>query len=250
MDNDNDDDAHDCSTTGIAFAPYGPVWRTQRRFCQASLRTFGLGKLCLEPHVLEGLASVKEELLQHYRNYSGGGGGGGVDPGMDPTAVIRTAVSNVICSMSMGQSFDHDDREFHTLLELMARGLEISVSGPALLVNIVPALYYLPCGVFRELRRVQRDITAFLKRIIAQHRATLDPGDPRDLIDMYLTKVAAEQGENGGEGENSSFTEEYLFYIIGDLFIAGTDTSTNSILWMLLYMALHPDVQGNKARFF
>ncbi|KAK0139635.1 Cytochrome P450 2U1 [Merluccius polli] len=217
---------------GIAFAPYGPVWRIQRRFCQASLRTFGLGKLCLEPHILECLAVVKDELLQHYRNSS--------DAGVDPTPLIRTAVSNVICSMIMGHNFHHDDQEFHTLLELMARGLEISVSGPALLINILPALYYLPCGVFKELRQVQLDITAFLKRIIAQHRATLDPSDPRDLIDMYLAKVLEQQA--AGE-EDSSFSEDYLFYIIGDLFIAGTDTSTNSILWMLLYMVLNPDVQ-------
>ncbi|XP_059903554.1 cytochrome P450 2U1 isoform X2 [Gadus macrocephalus] len=217
---------------GIAFAPFGPVWRTQRKFCQASLRTFGLGKLSLEPHILECLAVVKEELLQHYRNSS--------DTGVDPTPLIRTAVSNVICSMSMGHNFHHDDEEFNTLLELMARGLEISISGPALLINILPALYYLPCGIFKELRQVQRDITAFLKKIITQHRATLDPSDPRDLIDMYLAKVLEQQA--AGE-EDSSFSEDYLFYIIGDLFIAGTDTSTNSILWMLLYMALHPDVQ-------
>ena len=225
-------------TIGIAFAPFGPVWRTQRKFCQASLRTFGLGKLSLEPHILECLAVVKEELLQHYRNSS--------DTGVDPTPLIRTAVSNVICSMSMGHNFHHDDEEFNTLLELMARGLEISISGPALLINILPALYYLPCGIFKELRQVQRDITAFLKKIIAQHRATLDPRDPRDLIDMYLAKVLEQQA--AGQ-EDSSFSEDYLFYIIGDLFIAGTDTSTNSILWMLLYMALHPDVQGIRTFF-
>lgn len=217
---------------GIAFAPYGPVWRTQRKFCQASLRTFGLGKLCLEPHILELLAVVKEELLQHYRNSS--------DTGVDLTPLIRTAVSNVICSMSMGHNFHQDDQEFHTLLELVARGLEISVSGPVLLINILPALYYLPFGVFKELRQVQLDITAFLKKIIAQHRATLDPSDPRDLIDMYLAKVLEEQA--AGQ-EDSSFSEDYLFYIIGDLFIAGTDTSTNSILWMVLYMASYPDIQ-------
>lgn len=33
-------------------------------------------------------------------------------------------------------------------------------------------------------------------------------------------------------------------YIIGDLFIAGTDTTTNTVLWMILYMAVFPDIQG------
>lgn len=88
---------------------------------------------------------------------------------------------------------------------------------------------------------MERDITLFLKRIIANHRETLDPENPRDLADMYLIEILAQQA--AGE-KDSSFNEDYLFYIIGDLFIAGTDTTTNSVLWTLLYMALYPDVQG------
>lgn len=126
----------------------------------------------------------------------------------------------------------------------MVRGLEICVNSPAVLINIFPLLYYLPFGVFKELRQVERDITMFLKRIITKHRETLDPENPRDLADMYLMEMLAQQAVGD---EDSSFTEDYLFYIIGDLFIAGTDTTTNSVLWILLYMALHTDVQGKSS---
>lgn len=217
---------------GIVFAPYGPVWRKQRKFCHTMLRSFGIGKLSLEPCILEGLATVKSEL----HRLSGEHGG----DGLDLTPLISNAVSNVICSVSLGQRFHHEDREFRTLLDLMARGLEISVNSPAVLINVFPLLYYIPFGVFGELRQVQRDITAFIKKIIAQHRETLDAANPRDLIDMYLLEMQALVAT--GE-KDSSFTEDYLFYIIGDLFIAGTDTTTNSVLWLLLYMSIHPDIQ-------
>lgn len=219
---------------GIVFAPYGPVWRKQRKFCHSTLRSFGLGKLSLEPCILEGLAIVKSELVRLTRE-SG-------EMGVDLTPLISTAVSNVISSISLGQRFHHQDTEFSTLLDLMARGLEISVNSPAVLINIFPWLYYVPCGVFRELRQVENDITVFLKNIIARHRTTLDPNNPRDLIDMYLVEMQAQQ--TAAEPADSTFSEDYLFYIIGDLFIAGTDTTTNSILWMLLYMCLYPDIQG------
>ncbi|XP_062852467.1 cytochrome P450 2U1 [Trichomycterus rosablanca] len=218
---------------GIVFAPYGPVWRKQRKFCHTTLRNFGLGKLSLEPCIHEGFTMVKAELLK-----------GGQDVNLTP--LISNAVSNVISSISLGQRFHHQDEEFRTQINLMSHGLEISMNSAAVLINVFPWLYYVPCGVFKQLRRVERDITAFLKKIIARHRATLDPENPRDFIDMYLVEMMKQQKTAGlEEGE---FSEDYLFYIIGDLFIAGTDTTTNSILWMVLYMCLHPDVQEKVQR--
>ncbi|XP_064191256.1 cytochrome P450 2U1 [Anguilla rostrata] len=218
---------------GIVFAPYGPVWRQQRKFCHATLRSFGLGRLSLEPRILEELAVVKNELLRIHAEGEG--------MPVDLTPLVSNAVSNVISSISLGQRFHHGDSQFRSLLELMSRGLELCINSPAILINVFPWLYYLPFGPFREIRQVERDITVFLKEIIVQHRSSLDPDSPRDLIDMYLVETAQQQ-QSVGAGE-TSFSEDYLFYIIGDLFIAGTDTTTNTVLWMLLYMSVYPDIQ-------
>ncbi|TRY65943.1 hypothetical protein DNTS_012347 [Danionella cerebrum] len=218
---------------GIVFAPYGPLWRTNRRFCHSTLRSFGFGRMSLEPCINEGLSIIKTELQSLIKT---------AEPsGIDLTPLISNAVSNVISSMSLGQRFHHQDQEFCSMRDLMSHGLEISVSTSILLVNIFPWLYYLPFGAFKDLRRAETDITAFLKKIISRHRDTLDPENPRDFIDMYLVEMLAKKKE--GNSEECLFSEDDLFYIIGDLFIAGTDTTTNTLLWSILYMSLYPDVQ-------
>ncbi|KAI1238488.1 Cytochrome P450 2U1, partial [Lamprotornis superbus] len=214
---------------GVIFAPYGPVWKQQRKFSLSTLRHFGVGRHSLEPKIIEELNFIKEEMLKHGKD------------SFNPFPIIRNAVSNVICSMAFGKRFNYEDDEFKTMLKNMARALELSVNSYMILVNICPWLYYLPFGPFRELRQTELDITAFLKKIIAQHRDTLDAANPRDFIDMYF--IHAEEEKN----KESSFNDDYLFFIIGDLFIAGTDTTSNTLLWCLLYMSLYPEVQDCKA---
>ncbi|XP_072923253.1 cytochrome P450 2U1 [Hemitrygon akajei] len=212
---------------GIVFAPYGLVWKEQRRFSLSILRHFGFGKLDLEPKILEELKMVKSQLSK------------AVGTAFSPCHVINNAVSNIICSMCLGKRFDYDDEEFKSILHLIARGMKLASNSPAMLINVFPVLRYLPFGPFKEVAQTVKDVTLFLKKIIAEHRQTMDPENPRDFIDFYLKEVDCEIQRN----QNTSFSEDYLFYIIGDLFVAGTDTTSNTLLWAILIMASHPEVQ-------
>ena len=187
----------------------------------------------MEPKIIEEFKYVKEEMQKHG------------DAPFNPFPIVNNAVSNIICSLCFGRRFDYTNSEFKKMLDFMSRALEVCLNTQLLLVNICSWLYYLPFGPFKELRQIEKDLTIFLKKIIKDHRESLDVENPQDFIDMYLLHVEEEKKNNS----NSGFDEDYLFYIIGDLFIAGTDTTTNSLLWCLLYMSLHPNIQGNKQMF-
>ncbi|KAJ8383006.1 hypothetical protein SKAU_G00037840 [Synaphobranchus kaupii] len=188
---------------GIVCAPYGTVWRQQRKFCHTALRNFRLSKLSAESCVKE-LWFVKSELWKLSREGCN----------VDLTPLISNAVFQ------------------RHLLRLLRTPLQ--PPGPGVPHQAGP-------HVQGEIRKVETDISSFLRAIIAQHSSTLDPDNPKDLIDLYLVEAARQQERVGGQ--QTSFSEDYLFYVISDLFVAGTDTTTNTVLWALLYMCTYPQVQ-------
>ncbi|XP_044278275.1 cytochrome P450 2D14-like [Varanus komodoensis] len=98
-------------------------------------------------------------------------------------------------------------------------------------------LSYLP-GPHREVQKHFEDLSARIREIVNEHKKTRDPACPRDLIDAYLEEIEKAEGN-----PESTFTEQNLTLIVIDLFGAGTETTSSTILWGMIYMVFHPEVQ-------
>ena len=73
---------------------------------------------------------------------------------------------------------------------------------------------------------------AIYEEITREREAHLAGGNPPDcLTDFYLEEVQRRGGRVG------SFTRRQLFFFQGDLFGAGTETSTNTIKFALLVLS-------------
>ncbi|XP_078575016.1 cytochrome P450 2U1-like [Branchiostoma floridae x Branchiostoma japonicum] len=86
-------------------------------------------------------------------------------------------------------------------------------------------------------RFYSKKLQQFIREEVDQHRLNLDPENPRDFIDYCLLQLAQQ------DGEGTWLKEENVVYIIQSLFMAGTDTTTATLTWALLYMVLYPDAQ-------
>ena len=207
--------------TGIAFGN-GNVWRIQRRFTLATFRNFGMGKSKFEDKIAEESQFLMEEFANHMHEQ------------FDPAHVLKNAISNVTCSVIFGKRFQYSDQEFKKALNIIDRQLKLL--GTVGLLISVPIIRLL---LFRQttLQTYMQEIRQYIGGIIREHKIKFDSNNVKDYIDVYL-KELQEGGFTGVLNENS------LLLTVVQLFVAGTDTTVNTLKWGLLYMMKYPEVQA------
>ena len=70
---------------------------------------------------------------------------------------------------------------------------------------------------------------------VEEHSADIDPENPKDFIDVYLAAI--------GKDSAQDLNMLDLTGCIWDFFMAGTETSSTTLKWIVLYLVLHQNVQ-------
>ncbi|KYQ92483.1 cytochrome P450 family protein [Tieghemostelium lacteum] len=82
-------------------------------------------------------------------------------------------------------------------------------------------------------------IVKLITTLYNKHKETIDIENPRDLVDNLII-----ESMNNTDTSIDKDTDQLQNILIGfDFFIAGSDTSSNTIEWFILMMANYPDVQ-------
>ncbi|CAG01689.1 unnamed protein product, partial [Tetraodon nigroviridis] len=207
------------------FQSNGEPWKRQRRFAMSTLRNFGLGKNILEQSICEEARHLQEEI----RSQKG--------KPFDPAGLFTNAVSNIICQLVMGKRFEYSDHRFQMLLKYLSEVVLLEGSFWGLLYQAFPTVMnHLP-GPHNKVFSHYEYLKDFMNKEIQNHRKDLDPSNPRDYIDAFIFEMDKNKDTNLG------FSETNLTLCSLDLFLAGTETTSTTLLWALVYLINNPDIQ-------
>ncbi|KAF7235655.1 Cytochrome P450 2J2 [Varanus komodoensis] len=225
----------------------GHTWKQQRRFGLLTMRKLGLGKKGMELQIEE----AARQLIENFASMKG-------QP-LEPSFPITNLISNVICALTFGHSFSLEDKSFQKLVEAIHDSLKVATSFSYLLYEMFPGIMkHLP-GPHQKAFSAIQVVLSYAKEEIGKHREHESFHEPQDFIDYYLLqleKVSIEtnhtmpfrlketvQVKGNKKDPTSTYDCENLAQCINDLFIAGTDTAATTLLWALLFLTNHPDVQ-------
>lgn len=209
------------------FQSNGPKWRAQRRFAMSTLRRFGMGKSSLEESLYEECRYLQEEI----ENENG--------KPFNPASLLNNAVSNIICQMVLGKRFDYSDHDFQTMLKNVSEAVVLEGSAWGQLYEAIPAVMkHLP-GPHNKIFALYGDIVEFIRQEVETHKLDFDPNNPRDYIDVFIMEME----KHKGEAELQGFEESNLALCASDLFLAGTETTSTTLQWALVYLIKWPHIQ-------
>ncbi|XP_071960585.1 steroid 17-alpha-hydroxylase/17,20 lyase-like [Antedon mediterranea] len=209
----------------IAFAQPTPTWKFHRKLAHSAIRKYATGDL--ETLVQEVIPKVRDVFADK------------AGTPFDPKEVITLAVYNIIASMCFGHDYNFKDPH---LLRFIKLSEEINGSfGNGTLADFIPAARFLPSKQVNIFQNATKEFLAMILTEVNQHLKTYSTDEPANDVIELLLKTQKDELET--DSSASKLTDVHIKQIVSDLFIAGTDTSTSSLLWAVACMIDYPDVQ-------
>lgn len=216
--------------SGLLNSKYGRGWTEHRKLAVNTFRIFGYGQRSFE-HKISEESVFFLDAIDTYKGRP-----------FDLKHLITNAVSNITNLIIFGERFTYEDTEFQHMIEIFSENIELAASASVFLYNAFPWIGILPFGKHQQLFKNAAEVYDFLHELIERVSENRKPQSPRHFVDAYLDEMDC--NENDPE---STYSRENLIFSVGELIIAGTETTTNVLRWAVLFMALYPNIQGKNA---
>jgi len=224
-------EAQEYEFPAITFAS-GRVWQEQRRFTLQKLRDLGFGKASSEDLVADEVKDLGDVLEK--RNGAP----------IDVRNKFNLTIVNALWRLLIGERLRHDDPKGQRIINLLDDFLK-KASNPITQFVILYEPLAKFCDKFNivNIGKTFGALMGLAKDGYAESKKNYQEDFPVTFSDHYfkhMEKKSAEAGVSSFKGQEGLVN--YKNTLI-DLFIAGSETTSTTLSWAILYMLLYPDVQ-------
>ncbi|RUS68984.1 hypothetical protein EGW08_023254 [Elysia chlorotica] len=208
----------------------GRKWKEQRAFMQTTLRSLGMGRSVMA----ERIRIEADYLLATIDRAKG--------KATDISNLVNVCVTNVICGVTFSKRFNQEDKSIIYWIGFVRRLFQLLGSSAA--INFFPVLKYLPGDRFnyRELKSIIGQMRATVLEWTEKDKRVINESDESfcDFVQAFLTEMARKKSQGVTD---TSMDEANLLSSVLNLFNAGTETVTNTVVFAVLYMINFPEIQ-------
>ena len=210
----------------LALAPYGEHWRRLQRFANRELLSFRRIQQVRELYIEDAV----HNLVERVGELSDAG------EAVQPRMTLPRANAGMMFRAVFGRG-NTDGVQFIDKLDELLRVIfwifaNASAANP---VDYIPWLKIFPNHALKAAIRYTDMLSEILNYLIdsVEARPDLDLDNPTCLVEVMLAS------ERRGEIERSMISG-----LIGDLLVAGVDTTAQTMAWLLLILANRPEIQA------
>ena len=233
----------------------GEPWKVMRRFGLQAMRNLGVGKASLERQYRADIralvAKLREELSTAKLAADKGNDKEGAEV-VDLQPHIELLIGSTINRLLFGYAFSDDQlNEFFEQRALIDEQNELLATMTGRLLMGTPSLRHLPIfsGTFAAIDKMYAEMHDFYLRPIRARmaerekrvRARESGEEPGDMLDHFLDQMEK-------TSEHPELAEHFNMYTLtqlcGDLFLAGQETTSNTLGFLVLYLLLDQRVQA------
>ncbi|KAH9804164.1 hypothetical protein KPL71_002030 [Citrus sinensis] len=207
----------------IAFAPYGPYWRTLKKICVTEL--LGVKRV-------QSFRSIREEEVTNLVDWIGSKAGSVVN--------LTEKVFLLMCSITSRAAFGEKNEDIEAFQAVVSEATEMFAGSS--IADLYPSIKFLLAltGVKAKMQRMHNKTDKILSKIVEDHkkrRAMRSKSGKKeeveDLVDVLLK--AQEDG-------NLEFplTTKNVKAVVMDVFSAGTETSATTVDWAMSLLMKYP----------
>lgn len=211
----------DLYIVGIISMHYTTEFKKYHQLTLTILKQFGFGKMggVMELRIQGEVADMVAELKA-----SDG------QP-IYPMHIVDVSVMNVIASILFGKRFERNDALVRTFLE--HNSIMVTTASRTIPMSIIPALFYIP----------------YYKSALEEMKACFDWYDK--ILQQKVDECESDETQTPcfirsfieAEGKET-YNRVQLVRTLQDLVLAGSETSSTTLMWSIMLLANHQDIQS------